>query len=264
MPMSDSNNPPLIHEREDGIATLRFNRPKSLNAIDVEMADALLVAVKALHADASVRAIVLTGVGKGFMAGGDLATMRTDPVGGSAALLGPLNQAVNQLAQINAPIIAQVHGVAAGAGVSLMLHADFVLAADDARFNLAYINLGTNCDVGASWTLPRLVGMRRALEIAMLGQTMDATEAQRIGLINRVVPAAALETETRALALRLAVGPTLAYGAMKRLMRTSFDHSLSEQLAAEANAFAASAGTRDFGVGVEAFFAKEKPQFTGT
>lgn len=264
MPTPDSTNPPLIHEREGAIATLRFNRPKSLNAIDVEMAHALLDAITALHADASVRAIVLAGVGKGFMAGGDLATMRTDPVGGSHALLEPLNQAVNLLAQINAPVIAQVHGVAAGAGISLMLHADFVLAAEDTRFNLAYINLGTSCDVGMSWTLPRLIGTRQALELAMLGETLNTTEAQRIGLINRVMPMTELETETRNLAQRLAAGPTLAYGAMKRLMRTSFDRSLPEQLTAEANAFWTSAGTRDFGVGVEAFFAKEKPKFTGT
>lgn len=265
MPLpSEPSVPPLIQERDGAVVTLRFNRPKALNSIDVVMAQALLDAVRELQGDASVRAIVLTGVGKGFMAGGDLPTMRADPLGGSAALLRLLNQVVCLLEKINAPVIAQVHGVAAGAGVSLMLQADFVLAADDARFNLAYINLGTSCDVGASWALPRLVGMRQAMEIALLGQTMDASQALRVGLVNRVVPVAQLESETRALALQLACGPTLAYGAMKRLMRASFDRSLPEQLDAEADAFLACARTRDFGAGVEAFFAKQKPQFTGT
>ncbi len=249
--------------RTNAVVTLRFNRPHALNAIDVPMAQVLLAAVKALAADPTVRAVVLCGAGKGFMAGGDLATLRTDPVQGAADLLAPLNQAVQVLATLNAPVIAKVHGVAAGAGLSLMLQADFVMAAEGTRFNLAYINLGTSCDVGASWALPRLVGLRHALEIALLGDALNAADALRLGLVNRVVPAAELETAADAFIERLANGPTLAYGAMKRLMRSSFDNDLPSQLAAETRAFAGCAATRDMRTGMEAFFAKQPPRFEG-
>ena len=184
---------PLEVTRDGAVATLRFSRPGALNAINVPMAQALLAAVRQLAADASVRAVVLCGAGKGFMAGGDLATLRANPVQGAADLLGPLNEAVQVLATMNAPVIAKVHGVAAGAGLSLMLQADFVIAAEGTRFNLAYINLGTSCDVGASWALPRLVGLRNALEIALMGDTLTASDALRLGLVNRVVPAEHLE-----------------------------------------------------------------------
>ncbi|MGB3449454.1 MAG: enoyl-CoA hydratase-related protein [Giesbergeria sp.] len=255
--------PPVLLEHQGAIATLRFNRPEALNAIDVSMAEAFLAAVQAIAADPGVRAVVLRGNGKGFMAGGDLATLRANPVQGAADLLAPLNAAVALLGQINAPVIAQVHGVAAGAGLSLMLQADFVLAAEGARLNLAYINLGTSCDVGASWALPRLVGLRRALEIALLGEALSASEAERLGLINRVLPAAELDAAVQQLAQRLAAGPTVAYGHMRRLMRASFDHDLPTQLQAEAAAFAQCGHTADLPEGIEAFFAKRAPAFQG-
>ena len=261
--MTVSTEPPLRLERSGAIATLSFNRPGALNAIDVPMATALLSAVRAIAEDASVRCVVLRGAGKGFMAGGDLATLRADPVQGARDLLAPLNEAVALLAQLNAPVIAQVHGVAAGAGLSLMLQADFVLAAEGTRFNLAYINLGTSCDVGASWALPRLVGLRRALEIAMLGETYSAQEAERLGLVNRVVPAADLGAAVQALAQRLASGPTLAHGHMCRLMPNAFDHDLPTQLAAEAEAFVACPHSTDLPEGIEAFHAKRPATFQG-
>ena len=261
--MTATTPPPLLLERHGAIATLRFNRPGALNAIDVPMATALLAAVRTIAGDDSVRCVVLCGAGKGFMAGGDLATLRADPVQGARDLLEPLNEAVALLAQLNAPVIAQVHGVAAGAGLSLMLQADFVLAAEGTRFNLAYINLGTSCDVGASWALPRLVGLRRALEIALLGDTYGAAEAERLGLVNRVMPAAELDAAVQALAQRLAGGPTLAHGHMRRLMRNAFDHDLPTQLAAEAEAFVACARSADLPEGIEAFHAKRPAAFQG-
>ena len=254
---------PLEVTRDGAVATLRFSRPGALNAINVPMAQALLAAVRQLAADASVRAVVLCGAGKGFMAGGDLATLRANPVQGAADLLGPLNEAVQVLATMNAPVIAKVHGVAAGAGLSLMLQADFVIAAEGTRFNLAYINLGTSCDVGASWALPRLVGRRNALEIALMGDTLTASDALRLGLVNRVVPAEHLDTAAAALIDRIAHGPTLAYGATKRLMRASFDRDLDTQLIAETAAFAGCAATQDMRAGIEAFFEKKTPVFEG-
>ena len=257
------NTAPLLLERDGSIATLRFNRPDALNAIDVPLANAFLAAVQSIAADPGVRAVVLCGNGKGFMAGGDLATLRADPVQGAIDILTPLNAALQMLTQMNAPVIAQVHGVAAGAGLSLLLMADYVLMAEGTRLNLAYINLGTSCDVGASWALPRVVGLRKALEIALLGDAFTADDALRLGLVNRVVPVAELETATTALAQRLAAGPTVAYGAMKRLMRASTDHTLAEQLAAEKEAFVHCAGTEDFRAGVEAFHQRQPARFAG-
>ena len=262
-PSAPAQQPPLLLERNGAIATLRFNRPEALNAINVPMANAFLTAVQSIAADPGVRAVVLCGNGRGFMAGGDLATLRADPVQGAIDILTPLNAALQLLAQMNAPVIAQVHGAAAGAGLSLVLMADYVIAAEGTRFNLAYINLGTSCDVGASWALPRIVGVRQALEIALLGEAFTADDALRLGLVNRVVPGAELDSATAALAQRLASGPTLAYGAMKRLMRASMDHTLPEQLAAEKDAFVHCAGTEDFRAGVEAFHQRQSPQFVG-
>ncbi|CAN7150472.1 MULTISPECIES: enoyl-CoA hydratase/isomerase family protein [Acidovorax] len=262
-PSAPAPQPPLLLERHGAIATLRFNRPEALNAIDVPMANAFLAAVQSIAADPGVRAVVLRGNGRGFMAGGDLATLRANPVQGAIDILTPLNAALQLLAQMNAPVIAQVHGAAAGAGLSLVLMADYVIAAEGTRFNLAYINLGTSCDVGASWALPRIVGVRQALEIALLGEAFTADDALRLGLVNRVVPGAELDSATTALAQRLASGPTLAYGAMKRLMRASMDHTLPEQLAAEKGAFVHCAGTEDFRAGVEAFHQRQSPQFVG-
>lgn len=255
--------PPLLLQRNGAIATLRFNRPEALNAIDVPMANAFLGAVQMIAADPSVRAVVLCGNGRGFMAGGDLTTLRADPVQGAIDILTPLNQALLLLTQMNAPVIAQVHGVAAGAGLSLLLMADYVIAAEGTRMNLAYINLGTSCDVGASWALPRIVGVRKALEIALLGDALTADDALRLGLVNRVVPAAELENATTALSRRFAAGPTVAYGAMKRLMRESMERTLPEQLAAEKDAFVHCAGTGDFAAGVEAFHQRQAPRFMG-
>ena len=261
--MTSSTEPPLLLERHGAIATLRFNRPASMNALDVPTALALRDAVRAIAQDAGVRAVLLQGSGRAFVAGGDLAALRADPVQGAHDLLGPLNETLLLLQGLNAPVIAQVHGAAAGAGLSLMLMCDFVLAAEGTKFNLAYINLGTSCDVGASWALPRIVGVRQALEIALLGEAFTADDALRLGLVNRVVPSAELDSTTAALAQRLARGPTLAYGAMKRLMRASMDHTLPEQLAAEKDAFVHCAGTEDFRAGVEAFHQRQSAQFVG-
>ena len=254
---------PLLFSRADGIATLQFNRPAQLNALDVPTAQALLAAVQEIAADRSVRAVLLKGAGRAFVAGGDLATLQANPVQGAQDLLEPLNAAVTLLHGLDAPVIAQVHGAAAGAGLSLMLMCDFVLAAEGTKFNLAYINLGTSCDVGASWALPRLVGLNRALEIALLGDAFTAVQAQQWGLIHRAVPAAELDAAVQQLAQRLANGPTRAYGHMRRLMRASLTRDLATQLQAEAQAFDDCAHSADLREGIEAFFAKRPPQFQG-
>jgi 2-(1,2-epoxy-1,2-dihydrophenyl)acetyl-CoA isomerase len=254
---------PVLLERDGAVASICFNRPSALNAIDPPMARAFLSTVRELAVDSSVRAVIMRGAGKGFTAGGDLAVLGADPQRGAAELIRPLHEAVRVLGTLDAPLIAQVHGVAAGAGLSLMLQADFVLAAAGTRFNLAYASIGASCDVGASWALPRRVGLRRALEIALLSDTYDADSAEQMGLVNRVVPPAELEAEVLALAHRLAKGPTQALGRLRRLMRSSMDRDLTGQLDAEAAAFQACASTDDFRIGVNAFRERKIPSFTG-
>ncbi|OJU91929.1 MAG: enoyl-CoA hydratase [Burkholderiales bacterium 66-5] len=253
----------LLTERNGAIATLTFNRPEALNALDVPMAQAFLAAMRAIASDTSVRAVVLKGAGRAFIAGGDLATLRANPTQGMRDLLVPLNEAVLLMHGLDAPVIAQVHGASAGGGLSLMLMCDFVIAAEGTKFNLAYINLGTNCDVGGSWALPRLVGLRHALEIALLGENLDSAEGLRLGLVNRVVPIAELQAAVDAFAARIASGPTKAYGTMRRLMRAGFDNDLATQLQAEAESFEACTRTADLREGLEAFFERRKPLFHG-
>nr|WP_316640466.1 enoyl-CoA hydratase-related protein [uncultured Roseateles sp.] len=253
----------LLVTRDGALVRLTLNRPEALNALDVDTAVALLSACQALQGDVSVRAVLLCGAGRAFAAGGDLAQLRVDPVGVASALITPLHESLTLLANLDAPVIAALHGAVAGAGLSLAAAADLAIAAEGTKFNLAYVNVGTSCDLGSTWSLPRLVGLRRALEIALLGDTFDAAQALQIGLVNRVVAKDQLMVEAEALAQRLAKGPTLALGRIKRLMRTSFERTFAEQLDAEREAFLASATTADFGEGLAAFFDKRPPSFGG-
>ncbi|WP_332673191.1 enoyl-CoA hydratase/isomerase family protein [Aromatoleum sp.] len=262
-PESNTLDAPLLHWRDGAIAHLRFNRPQSLNAVDSAMASAFLAACKSIAADPGVRVVVISGEGRAFMAGGDIAQFRDDAASIPETLIGPLHQAVRILTMLPVPVVASLQGAVAGAGMSLALACDLAVAADNTRFNFAYVNLGTSCDLGASWSLPRLVGLRRALEIALLSDPIDAAEALHLGLVNRVVPAEALADETLKLARRLAATAPTGQAMLKRLMRDSFSHDLPEQLVAEQLAFAKCAATKDFGEAVSAFLEKRRPVFTG-
>ncbi|MDO8705622.1 MAG: enoyl-CoA hydratase-related protein [Sulfuricaulis sp.] len=251
---------------ESGIATICFNRPQVLNALDVASAQEFLAACEqiARHSGPDgVRVVVIRGSGRGFMAGGDLSVMQDDPQGGASALIEPMHRGLSLLAEQPAPVLASLQGAVAGAGLSLALGADLAIAAEDAVFNLAYSKVGASCDLGGSWALPRVVGLRRAMEISLLSDPVNALQALDWGLVNRVVPAAELDVQTRALALRLANGPTAAYGRMRQLMRTSLDHGYAEQLDAERDAFLAGTTTNDFREGVAAFLGRRKPAFRG-
>lgn len=254
---------PLRYWVEGGIAHIRFNRPAVLNAIDVPTANGFLEACRAASEDKEVRVVVLSGEGRAFIAGGDLAAMKASPVETAQALIGPMHGGIALLAAMDAPVLAGLHGAVAGGGLGVALAADLAIAAEGTRFNLAYVNIGASSDCSTSWALPRLVGMRKAMEIALLGETFDAAEALRIGLVNRVVPAAALQEETGKLARRLADGPPLALARLKRLIRDSLGRGLQEQLDAEATGFAVCAATADFAEGVAAFFDKRPPRYQG-
>jgi 2-(1,2-epoxy-1,2-dihydrophenyl)acetyl-CoA isomerase len=249
---------PLLIWRENDILHMRFNRPDVLNAIDVEMAQAFLRACQSADSDPSVRVVVMSGAGRGFVAGGDLSLFRTNAVETAPALIDPIHAGVALLAKLHAPVLASVHGAVAGAGLSLVSAADLAIAAEGTRFNLAYVNIGTSCDAGASWSLPRLVGLRKALEIALLGETFSAEAALRCGLVNWVVPGDALDAETQAIARRLAKHSPIAIGKIKRLMRDSFNHDLQSQLDQERDAFYECMATSDFHNALEAFFAPKQ------
>ena len=259
----ESAGSPLAVRREGGLVHLRLNRPESLNALDVPLARALAQATSELCADPDVRAVVLSGVGRAFCSGGDLAHMKADPVSVARDLIEALHEAIEHLSELRAPVLASVHGVVAGAGVSLLLACDLAIATEGTRFNLAYVNVGASCDGGSSWSLPRVVGLRKAFEIGLLGETLDAAEALRLGLVNRVVSAAEFEAQTARLAQQLACGPTRALGEMKQLLRGSQQASLREQLDAEAAAFLRCAATPDFSGALDAFLAKRPTRFAG-
>jgi 2-(1,2-epoxy-1,2-dihydrophenyl)acetyl-CoA isomerase len=261
--MQATADEPVQLRRVGAVAVLQLHRPAALNALDVALAGAFLAACRTLAADAGVRAVVVCGGGRSFGVGGDLAAMRGDATAVAPQLIDGLHGGLKLLCAMDAPVIASLQGAVAGGSLSLAMACDLAIAADSASFNLAYTRIGASCDGSSSWHLPRLVGLRNAMQIALLSDTLDAPEALRLGLVNRVVPAAALEAETMALAQRLAAGPTLAYGRIKRLLRQSFDTDLATQLDAEAVAFRDGTLTQDFREGLEAFFAKRPAVFEG-
>ncbi|MBW8270426.1 enoyl-CoA hydratase/isomerase family protein [Caldovatus aquaticus] len=261
-----AGSPVLTSREQGGIVRIRLNRPAVLNALDQAMVEALHAAVGALAGDPSVRCVVLSGEGRGFMAGGDIGLFRAAGREAPAVigrLIEPFHAALRLLAALPAPVIASLHGPVAGGGMSLALATDLAIAAEDTRFALAYLRLGVSPDGGGTWALPRLVGLRRAMGIALLGEELDARAALDLGLVNRVVPNERLEAETMAIARRLAAGPAQAIARTKALLRASLGRDLAAQLDAERDAFLACAGTADFAEGVAAFLERRAPSFTG-
>lgn len=256
----------VLLEIDSGIATITLNRPEVFNALDRQLAREFHEAVVACSEDDAVRVVVVTGSGRAFCAGGDVKGFcdRIDTIGAHIKLLTTeLHGAVSRMVRMAKPTITAVNGVAAGGGMSLALAGDLVLATESARFTMAYTQIGASPDGSSSFTLPRLVGVKRALELTLLNPVLTAREAMEWGMVNRVFADAAFPQEVRSLASQLAQGPTLAYGRAKALFYSSTSESLETQMEHEAQLIAASGHSADFREGIFAFADKRTPRFQG-
>lgn len=258
----------LTHQ--DGITTMIFNRPESRNALSMEMRSMLCDALHDAENDSSVRCVVLKGKGEHFLAGGDVKGMSHTLEQPQEELrkqfvlrIHDLNPIMYAMRRMPKPVISSVRGAAAGAGMSIALASDLVISSEDAFYTLAHCHIGTTPDGSATYYLPRTVGIKKAMEITLLGGRVDAQTAREWGLINFVVTADSLESETGKLARRLANGPTYVYGKSKALLYRSMEREFESQLQAEAESFADCASRADFREGVTAFVEKRKPTFTG-
>lgn len=246
------------------VATVRLNRPDALNALTVPMKRELVAALRQIERDASVRAVILTGAGRAFCAGQDLRE-RLEP---DAAPLGVevrerYNPIIRAMRGLPKPIVGAINGVAAGAGASLAMACDIRIASEAATFSLAFGRVGLVPDSGATWFLPRLVGATRAAELALLNEPVSATDAVRLGLVGRVVPADQLATEASAVAARLAAGAPRAIALTKRALDAAWDRSLDATLDYEAHLQDVAGRTKDHAEGLAAFMEKRPPRFTG-
>ncbi len=258
----------LLVERVDGIATLTLNRPESLNSLDLALKEALRDALTDLAADSSCRAILLTGAGRAFCVGQDLRehveTLESGTVDPLATVREHYNPIATLLAEMDKPVVAAVRGMAAGAGASLAMLADFRVGGPRTGFLMAFANVALAGDTGASWILPRLVGHAKATELLLLAEPIDAAEAHRLGLLTKLVDDDELVLpEARRLASRLAAGPTVAYGQIKRQLRIGGTGTLAEALDTEYEAQATSGATADHRNATFAFVRKERPIYEG-
>lgn len=258
----------ILLKKEDRVATISLNRPKVLNAFSMQLHEEIYDALNDAAADDEVRCIVLRGEGKGFSAGADLAEVvegDDDPDGPDLGeyLRETYGRLIMRVVGIEKPIVAALHGPVYGAGLGLALACDLRLAAESAKFSVAFIKIGLIPDAGVSFFLPRVVGLGRAMQMSMLGEALDAQEAHRVGLVNEVVPDEKLEEEVSTLAGRLAGLPTQALGRIKQTLHRSFESDLAAALEAEAVGQTFCGYTEDHKEGIAAFFEKRDPTFTG-
>lgn len=246
------------------VARITLNRPEQANGIDMAMGRELMMAAIECDENPAVRAVILTACGKFFSAGGDLksfADMGDTISAGIKELTTYLHAAISRLARMDAPVVVAVNGVAAGAGMSLALCGDLVLAARSAKFSMAYTAAGLSPDGGATWLLPRLVGLQRSRELMLLNRRLTADEAADWGMLTRVVDDEQLMSEAESLAAQLAAGPTKAFGKVKGLLAETFETGLEAQMELEARAIAALSQSADGQEGIQAFLEKRKPVF---
>lgn len=256
----------VLYSFEEGVATITLNRPDAMNSLTLTMRASLLEALERARDDAGVRAVLLTGAGRGFCAGQDLRSHADNleaGVGLDNTVRAHYNPIVMTITGMGKPVVAAVNGIAAGAGAALAFACDFRIVAEGAKFAMAFAGIGLAPDSGASWTLPRLVGPAKARELLMLGEAVDAARALALGMATSVVPGDRLTETARELAVRLAQGPTQAYGAIKQALDYSAAHSLEDSLEVEADLQDVCVKTEDHHNATKAFLAKNRPVFEG-
>jgi 2-(1,2-epoxy-1,2-dihydrophenyl)acetyl-CoA isomerase len=260
-------NEPVRYEQDGGLATITFNRPDAMNALDTATKEALRTAVVQAAEDSTVRCVLLTGTGRAFCVGQDLREHIGLLRAGDESLWRTVpehyNPVAKTLATMPKPVVAALNGVAAGAGASIAMAADIRVVAESAGFNLAFAGIALSCDTGSSWWLPRLVGMAKAKELLMMPRTVKAEEALRLGLATEVVPDDKLTERALEVARMLADGPTQAYAALRQSVVYAASHDLESSLDREAELMALTGGTADHHEAVDAFVAKRKPDFSG-
>lgn len=254
----------IVLEQEGPLAILRFNRPRRFNAVNPQMAEELADAVVRVGINAEARALMITGAGGAFSSGGDIKFF-TSPEATENALehmITNLHAYISRLIRLPKPVVAAVNGPAAGAGFSLAMACDLVVARSNAVFTMGYTKIGASPDGGSTYCLGRLLGVRRALELTMTNRVLTAQEALDWGLVTRVFPEESFAEDAKAFALELANGPTLALGRSKELLYHSVNHQLETQLELEARGIITSMRTADFKEGATAFVEKRAPKFT--
>ena len=251
---------------QQSVATITLSRPEAGNALDWALVDAFSTACETIAADTTVRAVLIESAGKNFCVGGDLKAFaaESDPVGFLRNLAERLHVGIARLAGQAAPVIVAVQGAAAGAGLSLVAGGDLVVAGRSSSYTMAYTAIGLVADGGATWSLPRVIGLRRAQEMAYTNRRLSADEALSYGLVTRLVADEAVQAEARGLAALIASGPTFAFGKLKRLFADSFGADLTSQLAGEATAIADAMATDDARRAIAAFLERRKPDFAGS
>lgn len=259
----------IAYSVDQGVATICLDRPDRHNAIDRRVSQEFLIVARRIASDPSVRAILICGEGPSLTVGGDITYFRDHGEAGTygdlfRSMTAPFHDAFRILSDIDAPIVTAAHGTVAGGGLGFLWAADIVVGSEDFRLVMAFAGVGVSGDGGGTWHLPRLVGARRAAQLYLLNEPLNATEALEFGVLNEVVPNEEVRDRALVLARRLASGPTVAYGGMRRLLRDSFSNTLTDHLQVETDTIARTGNSSDTAEAVAAFLTKRRPTFEGS
>jgi len=248
----------IVFEKENGIAVIRLNRPEVMNAFDIETQEELAEAIDNIHSDGNARVLIVTGTGRAFCAGIDISALEGMNANQGREFLKKVHQMMVNLVSMEKPVIAAVNGFALGGGCNLALASDIIVASENAKFSQGFVKIGLVSDMGGMYFLPRLIGLAKAKELMFFGKTMDAKEAERIGMINRVVPEADLERVANELAMEMARGPLKPIGLMKAILNKSTHLDFRSLLELEFEAQMICSQTEDHKKGIQAFLERKK------